>query len=200
MSKIDRRSVLAGLAALGSLGVAAPGQAAVSTAEATALVNQVVAEINGAINSGRSEGAILSQFETIFQRYAAVEIISQGILGPEWRAASSQQKRGFAQALRVYLARKYGRRFKEFAGGRIEVQQSRQSRRGYEVTSRAVLPGQAPFSVMFRVAEIGGQPKFYDIVIEGISLGKVEREEIGVMLDRRRGNLNQLIADLPKAA
>lgn len=200
MSKIDRRSVVAGLAALGGIGAAAPAMAAISTAQATQLVNQVVSEINGAINSGRSEGAILSQFEVIFQRYAAVEMISQGILRTEWRSASTQQKRAFSNALKVYLARKYGRRFKEFAGGNIEVQSTRDSRRGYEVISQANLRGQAPFSVMFRVAEIGGQPKFYDIVIEGISLGLVEREEIGAMLDQRRGNLNQLIADLPQAA
>jgi ABC-type transporter MlaC component len=34
--------------------------------------------------------------------------------------------------------------------------------------------------------------------IEGISVIKIEKEEIGGLLDQRRGNLDQLIADLSR--
>ena len=37
---------------------------------------------------------------------------------------------------------------------------------------------------------------FFDIIIEGISLLKTERTEIGAMLDKRRGNIDQLTQDL----
>ena len=36
---------------------------------------------------------------------------------------------------------------------------------------------------------------FFDLLIEGISLLKTERTEIGAMLDRRRGSIDQLIAE-----
>jgi len=40
--------------------------------------------------------------------------------------------------------------------------------------------------------------RFIDMKIEGISLIKSERAEIGAMLDKRGGNLDKLIADLRK--
>ena len=39
----------------------------------------------------------------------------------------------------------------------------------------------------------------FDLIIEGISMLRLEREEIGNMLDRRGGDLNKLIAHLKTA-
>ncbi|MFT5364092.1 MAG: phospholipid transport system substrate-binding protein, partial [Dinoroseobacter sp.] len=38
--------------------------------------------------------------------------------------------------------------------------------------------------------------RFFDIRIEGASLARTEREEIGALLDQRRGDIDQLIAHL----
>ena len=61
------------------------------------------------------------------------------------------------------------------------------------------LSGQAPFEVIFRVSDKSGRNLFFDIVIEGISLLKTERTEIGAMLDKRRGDIDALIQDLRRA-
>jgi phospholipid transport system substrate-binding protein len=61
------------------------------------------------------------------------------------------------------------------------------------------LRGQPPFAVTFLVSDRSGQDKFFDLLIEGISLLKTERTEIGAMLDRRRGNIDQLTQDLRSA-
>ena len=94
------------------------------------------------------------------------------------------------------MARKYGRRFREFIGGRIEVQSARAVKSFYEVKSLAILQGSRPFDLEWVVADDTG--KFIDLKIEGISLIKTERAEIGAMLDQRRGNLDQLIVDIVK--
>ena len=54
--------------------------------------------------------------------------------------------------------------------------------------------------MLFRVRDVNGQPRFYDLVIEGISLVVTERAEIGAKLDARRGDVDALIADLRAAA
>ncbi len=61
------------------------------------------------------------------------------------------------------------------------------------------LRGKAPFQVNFLVSDKSGQARFFDMIIEGISLRLSEKEEIGAMLDRRKGNIDQLIADLKTA-
>jgi phospholipid transport system substrate-binding protein len=97
------------------------------------------------------------------------------------------------------MARKYGARFREFIGGQIVVRDARAVKSFFEVQATAELRGQAPFAVTFLVSDRSGQDKFFDLLIEGISLLKTERTEIGAMLDRRRGDIDALVQDLRSA-
>ncbi|MEL7461764.1 MAG: ABC transporter substrate-binding protein [Pseudomonadota bacterium] len=196
---MTRRSVLAGLVA--SVAVASlPNRAlALTNGEAAALVNRVVADINSIINSGKSRSAMFRDFEGIFSRYGDVPTISRSALGPAARSASPAQLSAFSDAFGGYLARKYGARFREFIGGEIKVRDARAVKNFFEVRSTVALRGQSPFNVSFMVSDRSGRDKFFDIVIEGISLLKTERVEIGSMLDRRRGNIDALVQDLRSA-
>lgn len=198
-SNLTRRTVLAmGVAAM-AVAALPRGAFALSTGEAKSLVDRVVADINRIINSGKSRSAIYRDFEGVFSRYGDVSTISRSALGPAARSASSAQLSAFADAFGSYLARKYGARFQEFVGGKIEVRDARAVKSFFEVRSTVSLRGQSPFNVSFMVSDRSGRDKFFDIVIEGISLLKTERVEIGSMLDRRRGNIDALIQDLRSA-
>lgn len=193
MSKLMNRRVLLASGICGAVFMAVPA-VAFSTAKAEMLINDVVSDINSIINSGKSESAMLRDFEGIFRKYADGARIGQLVLGPVSRTATASQRRQFAKAFETYISRKYGRRFREFVGGRIEVNSAKAVKSFYEVTTTAHLAGEAPFKVQFVVADKNG--RFIDLKIEGISLIKAERTEIGSMLDKRKGNLDQLISDL----
>ena len=196
VDSITRRALLMGAAALALL----PSSAfALNEAQATRLIDSAVADINRVINSGRSEGAMFKDFERIFYKYADVPTIARSALGPPARGASKSELDGFTAAFTGYLARKYGKRFREFIGGKIEVKGARAIKSFQEVKAVAVLRGQSPFDVSFMVSDRSGSDKFFDLLIEGISLLKSEKAEIGAMLDRRRGNIGALIQDLQRA-
>ena len=103
---------------------------------------------------------------------------------------------GFTAAFQGYISRKYGRRFREFIGGRIEVADARAVKSYYEVITTAFLRGEAPFEVRFQVSDKSGKLLFFNIIIEGVNMLASERTEIGAMLDRQGGDLNALIAEL----
>ncbi len=172
---------------------------ALNTSQAEALVGRLLGEINGVINSGRSENQMFGDFERIFAKYADVPIIARSALGVAARSASSAQMRGFTTAFRGYLARKYGRRFRELIGGRIEVKSAKQVKTFHEVISTAYLKGDAPFEVRWHVSDKSGKDLFFNIIIEGVNMLATERTEIGAMLDKRRGDVDALIADLKRA-
>ena len=163
------------------------------------LIDRVVSEIKRIINSGQSEQAMYRGFESIFDRYADVPTIARSALGPPARSASGAQLAAFGDAFGAYLARKYGARFSEFIGGEIEVRDARELKNFFEVRSTVDLRGQSPFSVSFMVSDRSGANRFFDIVIEGVSLLKTERVEIGSMLERRGGDIDRLIRDLRSA-
>ncbi|WP_454281827.1 MlaC/ttg2D family ABC transporter substrate-binding protein [Roseovarius sp. MBR-79] len=193
-----RRLLVTGTAALGLSGFALPAFA-LTEARARALIDQVVSDINGVIATGKPLSRMVSDFERIFSRYADVNIIARSTLGADANRASASQLRAYTEAFRGYVARKYGKRFNEFIGGRIEVQGVRQVKSWHEVKSMAYLRGESPFEVNFLVSDRSGKDLFFDMIIEGISLRLSERTEIGAMLDRRNGDINALIEDIKRA-
>lgn len=199
VNKLTRRSVLAGLMA-GVAGLALTRPAlALDTEQARELIDDLVAEINRVINSGKPEVAMYGEFEKIFARYADVPIIARSALGIAARSASATQMRAFTLAFRGYISRKYGKRFREFIGGELQVERTRQVKSFYEVKTTAYLRGEAPLEVIFLVSDKSGRNLFFNMYIEGVNMLATERTEIGAMLDQRRGNIDLLIEDLKKA-
>jgi phospholipid transport system substrate-binding protein len=194
---VNRRFFVAGATTAGALALSGAPALAMTTGSATKLVDKVVADINAVIASGQSEAQMFKTFEKIFARYADVPTISRYALGVEARSASNAQLSKFSDAFQVYISRKYGRRFREFIGGRIEVDSAKAVKSFFEVKSVAYLKGQSPFEVTFLVSDRSGKDLFFNMFIEGINMLLTERTEIGAQLDRRKGNLDQLIKDLP---
>lgn len=187
----SRRSVLA---ALGASLILPQAALAFSSSQAEALIGKAVADINTIINSGKSEAAMYVDFERVLVRYADMPNIARSVLGPPARSASAGQLNAFTKAFQTYIARKYGSRFREFIGGKVQVNSTQQINSVYDVRCTAILRGEPPFAISFIVHDRAG--KFIDLQIEGISLLKSERAEIGAMLDRAGGNIDALTAAL----
>lgn len=190
---MNRRDFLASAAALSLVPLQLQ---ALTPTSAEKLVDVVVADINDVIASGKSVPAMIRDFEKIFERYADVEWIAGSALGPAARGMSNGQRKRYVAAFTKYISNKYGRRFNEFVGGRIEVNGAKAVKNYIEVKTTAYLQGESPFGVEFLVSDRTGQDRFFDMVVEGISLRLSEKEEIGAMLDKRGGDLNAFISDL----
>ena len=196
-TSLSRRSFGLGLGATAVL-VAMPA-AALNVDQAKTLIGKAVGDINAIINSGKSEKQMFPAFEKLFSQYADVPTIAQSALGVAARSASGAQMKAFTKAFQVYISRKYGRRFREFIGGKIEVTDARTVKSYFEVISTAYLKGESPFEVRWHVSDKSGRNLFFNIIIEGVNMLASERTEIGAMLDKRKGNLDALIEDLKNA-
>jgi len=191
-----RRSFLIGLgAAIATL----PQQVlALSENTARSLIDQLVGDINKVIDSGKSEKAMIREFERIFSRYGDTSYIAAYAMGVDARRASSSQKKAFSKAFQGYISRKYGRRFREFIGGELEVKNVRKVKKWYEVSTIARLENQSPFDVTFLVSDRSGKNLFFNMFIEGVNVLLTEREEVNALLDRRKGDIDAMIRDLTK--
>ena len=163
------------------------------------MVAKLVADINAVISSGNSEPVMVKQFEKIFKSYADVPTIARYALGNDARALSKAQMERFTKVYSVYVSHKYGRRFREFIGGKIVVQKSRPIKSFFEVETLAHLKGWEPFTVSFLVSNRSGKLLFFNMFIEGINMLLSERTEIGAMLDKRRGNIEKVMEDLQES-
>ena len=195
---LTRRAFGAGLAAgTGFLAFALPVRA-LTVDQARALIDKAVSEVNAIINSGKTEQQMYGDFERIFVNYADVATIARSALGVAAKSASAGQMSVFTTTFQGYISRKYGRRFREFIGGTIEVTDAHPIKSYYEVVSVAHLQGEAPFDLRWHVSDKSGRQLFFNIIIEGINMLASERTEIGAILDKQGGDVDRLIAELKK--
>ena len=169
---------------------------ALTTQEANKLISGLVNDINVIINSQKSPTYMYLDFKNLLTKYGDTKIMSQKVLGVDWRRASIRQRQDFQRAFEHYLSIKYGKRFREFLGGTIIVKSSRKVNSIFEVITIVELANQAPFEVRWLVANKDGSPKMFNIFIEGINVSSSEKTEIGAMLDKRKGNIDKLITHL----
>ena len=163
---------------------------------ATAIVEQAVSKINQIINSGDTQTQMLRSFERVFNAYADVPTIAKYALGRDARTASEDQLKAYIKAFSGYFANKYGKRFREFIGGKIEIKSVVKVKNYYSVNTIAHTPAYEPFEVDFLVSDRSGQPLVFNLIIEGVNMLLAERQEIGSLLDRNSGKIDALIEDL----
>lgn len=172
---MNRRGFVGAISALSLVTLLPTAALALTDAQAKALVESAVKDINKVITSGKPLNSMIKDFERIFTKYGDVPIIARSALGADARRVSSSQLKAYTKAFQGYVSRKYGRRFEEFSGGRIEVKDARKVKSFHEVKTIAYLKGEAPFSVNFLVSDKSGKPRFFDMIIEGISLRLSEK-------------------------
>ena len=163
---------------------------------AVAIVDQAVSKINQIINSGDTQTQMLRSFERVFNLYADVPTIAKYALGRDARTASEDQLKAYVKAFSGYFSNKYGKRFREFIGGKIEIKSVAKINKYYSVNTIAHMPAYEPFEVDFLVSDRSGQPLVFNLIIEGVNMLLAERQEIGALLDRNSGNIDALIDDL----
>ncbi len=197
MPNNTRRGFLGLLA--GSVALFGMPALALDTAQAKALIETSLGEVYAVINSGQPPAQMYREFEAIFARYADVNIIARSALGPAARQASAARLAAYTAAFQGYIGRKYGKRFREFIGSRIEVTGAKKVKSFYEVRSVAYLNGRAPMEVLWHVSDKSGKSLYFNIIIEGVNMLASERTEIAAMLARRGGDIAALTEDLKTA-
>lgn len=198
-----RRGVILALGAAGILALAGwpSGAAAAATDDATAAVTQLAADLTRIVNSGKGETALYADFERMLVKYADMPAVAASVLGPPWRSASPAQKQAFVAAFQAYLARKYGRQFRDWQDATISVTGAKDGgKAGILVASRVRRPGQEDVGVDWQISARSGSPKVVNLIIEGVSMLANERAEIAAILETQKGSVDGLIGALKAQA
>jgi len=197
----SRRRALATLAAGAAAAGLAPGAHAATTDEAVSLVNRIVEDLTQIVRSSTSEAEALRQFEQMFNRYGDVPIIARSVLGQPWNQMSQSQRQAFVDAFRGYITRKYGSQFREYRDAQVTVTGARDfGEKGVVVSTRVKYGNEAPFTVDWQVSDRSGEPKMFNLLIEGVSMLSSERSEVRALLAQNGNNVDALIADLRNRA
>lgn len=121
---------------------------------------------------------------------------SQLVLGKNWRGASDDQRQRFAEAFKELMVRTYANALFQYVDQQISYKGPQADAGGKIVTVRTeiVKPGAEPVAVNYRMHEVNGEWKVYDVVVGGISLLVTYRDSFSSEISQ--SGLDELITHL----
>jgi phospholipid transport system substrate-binding protein len=195
MQDLDRRALIGTALFLTTAGFAGPALAQADIGRAANFIQSTGQELVAAVNDQTRDVAVRRQrVAAILRRAVDVEGVGRFILGRWWRQASPQEQQEYMKLFEETLIRNLSARFGEYQGVRFALGRTQQ-RTEDDVLVNTVIerPNTAPFSLDWRVAEIGGQPKVVDVIAEGTSLRLTQRSEYSSVIQRNNGSIAALL-------
>jgi phospholipid transport system substrate-binding protein len=178
---------------------AAPARADVA-ADARDLVRTVSDRVIAAVAGGQmSPSARESRFRAVYRDYFDNTAIAAWALGPAWRRATEYQRRAFAGLFESFVVKSLSERLANYEGERIVVVSSEVGGNVVDVRSLLISPdprAKRSIEVEWRLRQVGGRLKVYDLIVDKISMALTLRREIASLLKESGGSLSALLVAL----
>lgn len=169
--------------------------------EAIAFAKEMTAEATAALTApGASEEQKLEAFQKVLAKSLALEVIGKFMLGDNRKAMSEAQIARYDVVFPIYITRLYADQFDEIVGKPLEVLEAR-ALGARDVIVRTQFPRSdgGPIMVDWRVRKLNdGSQKMIDIIVSGISIMLVKREEFSSFI--AQNGVDALLARLEKEA
>ena len=138
------------------------------------------------------------KFRKLFRNYFDVDGIGKWALGRYWRKATKGERSEYLVLFEDLIVSTYAGRFNQYSIEKLAINGSVSRGKIVVVNSHVNSDKQKPIRVDWRVTLPDGNYKIFDIVVEGVSLVKTQRQEFSSVIRRNGGNVSGLLAALRK--
>ncbi|MEQ8711063.1 MAG: ABC transporter substrate-binding protein [Rhodospirillales bacterium] len=147
----------------------------------------------------RSDDQKVSELRAVFQDGFDVDYIGKYVLGRYWRQATEEERTAYLKIFEEYVVHSYAQRFSKFDGGSLKVGRSDKFQDAVHRV-QSVFKGKDGQDVRLDwfVHETPAGLRAVDVVVEGISLRKTQRDEFMAVIRNGGGTVAGLIKDLRK--
>lgn len=200
MSMISRRLALAMAGSAFVLAaLAAPLTAFASDpTQARQFIERSAATARSEAATIKAGGNARGSFAALFAQSFDVDALSRNVLGSRWTALNPAQQRDFRSAFQAYVVKAYADRFYTYAGQPMTVVSTGVAPSGNVLVRTSVqMPnGGAQVPVDWHVSEVAGGARISDVVIDGVSLTRTQRDEFASVIQANGGDVGKLTAML----
>jgi phospholipid transport system substrate-binding protein len=128
--------------------------------------------------------------EVIGQRFDFTEMAKRS-LGSEWRRRSPEEQKEFVRLFTELLEQAYLDKIESYNGEKVQYLKEREDKDNAEVATKIIDNKGQEFSVNYRLHNVNGDWKVYDVVIEDISLVNNYRAQFNRVL--AKGSFEELL-------
>jgi phospholipid transport system substrate-binding protein len=201
---MKKRSILKlfTLAAIGAMALAGPARAGSFDAEATRFVGSLGAKTAVLVDNedAISEAERAQKLFGFVDNVVDIPAIAKFTMGRYWRQASEQQRAEFKKLFRGYVAYSVADRIKALAGASIKVQKvvpvKASKAKDVLVICRIDIGRGRSLAVVWRVRKTEAGPRLVDVIVDGISMAVVQREEFASVIRAQDGNIGSFLTAL----
>jgi phospholipid transport system substrate-binding protein len=150
---------------------ALPVQAGAPTEEIRTAIDKGVQILKAAkLDSSKDRTKVINQLREIVYTRFDFEEMAKRSLGSHWRRLSPQQQKEFVTAFTDLLETTYADKIDLYEGQQVEYVGETIDKNYAEVNTRVIGKNRENYSVDYRLHEMGGKWRIYDVVAENISL------------------------------
>ena len=162
-------------------------------------VQETADEATEALNKRLSKEEKMEKLKIIAKKTVDVKGIGNYSLGTHRKTISDQQKDEYFEIFEQYFLKSFASRLAQYTDPKIRVDSQKKLNDKYTMVSSTLLATseKAEIKIDWRVVTKNpDNPLIIDVIIEGVSLAKVQREEFNSIIQSNNGNINALFKTL----
>ena len=164
-------------------------------------VQETADRASEALNKRQSKEEKMEILKTIAKETVDIRGIGFYSLGKHRKNMSDQKKEEYLEIFNKYFLKTFSSRLAEYTDPRIRVDSQKKLSDKYTMVSSTLLAtdDKPEIKIDWRVVtKDPDNPLIIDVIIEGVSLAKVQKEEFNSIIQSNDGDINALFSSLKK--
>ena len=164
-------------------------------------VQQTVNSAAKVLNQNLSKESKVAKLKTIAKKTVDIEGIGFYSLGKHRKNISDQQRKEYLDIFTQYFLKSFSSRLAQYSDPKIKVESQKKLNEKYTMVSSVLIAteNKPEVKIDWRVVTKNlNQPLIIDVIIEGVSLAKVQKEEFNSIIQSNDGDISVLFINLKK--
>ena len=169
--------------------------------EPNEFVQLAVDEASEVLSGTYSKEEKMKQLESIAKKTVDIRGIGFYTLGSHRKNLSDEQKKKYSNLFKKYFLKSFSSRLAEYTDPKIRVESSEKLNEKYTIVSSILLATnkRPEVKIDWRIyTQNPEKPLIRDLIIEGLSLARTQKEEFNSIIQSNNGDINFLFDSLKK--
>ena len=162
-------------------------------------VQSVVNQASLILTKNFSKEQKIEKLKSIAEETVDIRGIGYYSLGAHRKNLSDDKKKEYLEVFKKYFLKSFSSRLAEYTDPKIRVDSQKKLNEKYTMVSSVLMATEDKPEVKIDwriVTKNPDEPLIIDVVIEGVSLAKVQREEFNSIIQSNNGDINVLLTSL----
>ena len=162
-------------------------------------VQQTVDEAAVALGQNLSKELKIVKLKTIANKSVDIEGIGLYSIGKRRKELTDTQKEEYLEIFKKYFLKSFASRLAQYSDPKIRVDSEKYLNKKYTMVSSVLVAtdDKPEVKIDWRVITKDPEnPLIIDVIIEGVSLAKVQKEEFNAIIQNNNGDINALFKNL----